>query len=157
LAEPFTYEGACHCGAIRASLRSMQPAHEIQVRACQCGFCTRHGAMTVSDAGGSAVFHIENGRLVKYQFATRSGTVLLCATCGTYAGVIVEADERIWSVANVRGLAIPEFQGARAEPVVYDGETVERRIARRKQMWTPTQVHMREIPSPHGDRHEAEP
>ena len=30
-----------------------KPAAELQVRACQCGFCTRHGAMTVSDPGGT--------------------------------------------------------------------------------------------------------
>ena len=38
---------------------------------------------------------------------------------------------------NVRGLAVPEFKERTAEPVVYDGETAEQRIARRKQKWTP--------------------
>lgn len=142
MAEVFTYAGACHCGGIRATLRLAKPAPAIQVRACQCGFCSRHGAMTVSDPEGGATFEIAEGRLAKYQFATRSGTVLLCAACGTYAGVILEADGRMWSVANVRGLAIPEFRGIAAEPVVYDGETREQRVARRKQMWTPTQVRI---------------
>ena len=41
---------------------------------------------------------------------------------------------------NVRGLAIPEFKDRTAEPVVYEGETPEARIARRKQKWTPTEI-----------------
>ena len=43
-----------------------------------------------------------------------------------YAGVILEDDGKVWSVINVRGLAIPEFKGRIAEPVVYEGETPER-------------------------------
>ena len=42
--------------------------------------------------------------------------------------------------APLGGLAIPEFAGRVAEPVVYDGETPDARIARRKQKWTPTEI-----------------
>jgi hypothetical protein len=138
--ELHTYEGACHCGAIRVSVRLTKPAGEIQVRACQCGFCTRHGAMTVSDPEGQATFEIAEGQLAPYQFATRSGTILLCRTCGVYAGMLLEDGGKAWSVANVRGLAIPAFKNAKAEPVVYDAESAEGRIARRMRMWTPTLV-----------------
>ena len=41
---------------------------------------------------------------------------------------------------GVIGLAIPELAGRVAEPVVYDGETPDARIARRKQKWTPTEI-----------------
>ena len=138
--EGHTYAGACHCGAIRATLSATKPAAELQVRACQCGFCTRHGAMTVSDQAGRATFAIERSALTKYQFGTRSGTSLLCARCGMYAGAILEDDGKVWSILNVRGLAIPEFKGRVAEPVVYEGETPEARIARRKAKWTPTEI-----------------
>ena len=57
-----------------------------------------------------------------------------------YAGVILEDGGKVWSVLNVRGLAIPEFEGRMAEPVVYDGETPDARIARRKAKWTPTEI-----------------
>lgn len=135
-----TFTGACHCGAIRGTLHATRPAAELQVRACQCGFCTRHGAMTVSDPAGNATFDIERGALAKYQFGTRTGTSLICARCGMYAGVILEEAGKVWSVLNVRGLAVPEFEGRTAEPVVYDGETPEARIARRKMKWTPTEI-----------------
>ena len=139
-AEVLQFTGACHCGAIRGTLAASKPSAELQVRACQCGFCTRHGAMTVSDPAGHATFEIERAGLVRYQFGTRSGTSLLCARCGMYAGAILEDGGRVWSVLNVRGLAVPEFKERMAEPVVYEGETPEARIARRKARWTPTEV-----------------
>ena len=134
------FGGFCHCGAIRGSLHTSKPADELQVRSCQCGFCTRHGAMTVSDPAGKATFEIDRAVLTRYQFGTRTGTSLLCARCGMYAGVILEDGGKTWSVLNVRGLAIPEFEGRAAEPVVYDSETPEQRIARRKVKWTPTEI-----------------
>ena len=66
VAEAAALAGSCHCGASR-------PAAELQARACQCSFCTRHGAMTVSDPAGRAVFDIERTALARYQFDTRTG------------------------------------------------------------------------------------
>ncbi len=106
-----TYRGTCHCGAIRGTLVATKPAAKLQVRACQCGFCTRHGAMTVSDPEGRAVFEIDRAALTRYRFETRTGTSLICGRCGMYAGVVLEDDGGVWSVINVRGLAIPEFIG----------------------------------------------
>ena len=140
MAEAFRYAGSCHCGAIRATLVASKPAEELEVRACQCSFCTRHGARTVSDPAGRVRFEIDGAALSQYLFETRTGTSLICNRCGMYAGVIVEDGDNVWSVVNVRGLAIPEFKDHAAEPKVYDGETAEQRIARRKSMWTPTQI-----------------
>jgi hypothetical protein len=140
VAEVHKYVGQCHCGAIRATLEATKLAAELQARACQCGFCTRHGAMTVSDPSGRTTFEITRAALNRYQFETRTGTSLLCARCGMYAGVILEDEGKVWSAINVRGLAIPEFKDRTAEPVVYEGETPQARILRRKQKWTPTEV-----------------
>src|SRR5262245_22182866 len=140
VAAVWTLMGACHCGAIRATLRSTKAPEALQVRACQCSFCTRHGAMTASDPAGSAIFQMQRAALTRYQFGTRTGTSLICARCGVYAGVMLEEGGETWSVLNVRGLAVAELQGRLAEPVVYDGETPQARIARRKVKWTPTEI-----------------
>jgi hypothetical protein len=143
MTERVILSGTCHCGAIRGTLAATKPAAELQVRACQCGFCTRHGAMTVSDPAGRATFEIERAALATYQFGTRTGTSLICRKCGMYVGVTLEEDGKVWSVLNVRGLAIAEFAGRSPEPVVYDGEKPEERIARRKAKWTPTEIEYR--------------
>jgi len=142
-AEQLQFTGSCHCGAIRGTLAATKPAAELQVRACQCGFCTRHGAMTVSDPSGHARLEIERSALTRYQFGTRSGTSLLCGRCGLYAGAVLEDGGKVWSILNVRGLAIPEFKDRVAEPVVYEGETPEARVTRRKAKWTPTEMMWR--------------
>jgi hypothetical protein len=138
-----TFTGSCHCGAIRGTLAAAKSAAELQLRACQCSFCTRHGAMTVSDPAGRATFEVERAALSPYQFGTRTGTSLVCGRCGMYAGVYIEEGGKVWSVLNARGLDIPEFKGRTPEPVVYDGETPEARIARRKAKWTPTEITYR--------------
>jgi hypothetical protein len=140
MAEALRYEGSCHCGAIRATLHASRPASELQVRACQCSFCTRHGAKTVSDPAGRCRFEIDGAALSWYQFETRTGMSLICNRCGMYAGVMIEDGDNVWSVLNVRGLAIVEFKDRAAEPKDYEGETAEHRIARRKATWTPTEL-----------------
>jgi hypothetical protein len=140
VAAMWTLVGTCHCGAIRATLRTAQAPEALQVRACQCSFCTRHGAMTASDPAGSAAFQMQRAALTQYQFGTRTGTSLICARCGVYAGVILHDGGKCWSVLNVRGLAVAQLQGRLAQPVVYDGETPQARIARRKTKWTPTEI-----------------
>jgi hypothetical protein len=134
--------GQCHCGAIQVTLVTGTPADALQVRACQCSFCTRHGAMTVSDPEGDATFVVREGQLQAYQFATRTGTSLICQTCGVYVGVMLKEGDDVWSVMNVRGLAVAELLNRIAEPVSYDTETTEQRIARRKAKWTPTKIQL---------------
>ena len=149
VAAMWTLTGTCHCGAIRGTLNSTKPPEALQVRACQCSFCTRHGAMTASDPQGSATFQIQRAALARYQFGTRTGTSLICVRCGIYAGVILEDGARTWSVINVRGLAVAELLGRMAEPVVYDGETPEARTARRKAKWTPTEIVWQGVAPPY--------
>jgi hypothetical protein len=140
MADTFQYEGSCHCGAIRATLYASRPASELELRACQCSFCTRHGAKTMSDPAGRCRFEIDGAALSWYRFETRTGISLICNRCGMYAGVMIEDGGSVWSVLNARGLAIAELKDRTAEPRVYDAETPEQRIARRKAMWTPTEI-----------------
>ena len=139
----FTFAGRCHCGSINVRLQLTRPAEETQARSCQCGFCTRQGTLTVSDPAGRAVIEIHAGHFSTYKFATQSATSLICGNCGVYAGVMLQEGDRIWSVANVRGLAIPDFAGRVGVPMRYEHETIEERIARRKQRWTPTEIRFR--------------
>lgn len=72
--------------------------------------------------------------------ATPTATSIICAKCGVYAGAILTDDDKSWSIANTRGLAMPEFEGRTGEHMDYEQETAEERIARRKKRWTPTVV-----------------
>jgi hypothetical protein len=132
--------GSCHCGAIRVALTLTKPPAEIEVRACRCGFCTRHGSMTVSDPAGAVVIEAKPDALGRYQFGTKTAESLLCRVCGMYIGALLTEGEHSWSIVNTRGLAMRELADRTPTPMVYEHETPEARIARRKAKWTPTVV-----------------
>ena len=142
MAAGHTYQGQCHCGAVGVSLALTQPASAIELRACQCGFCTRHGAATVSGPDGRAEIRVDSPAWHVYQFALRSAEPLVCGKCGVYVGTVLREGNQAWSVVNVRGMGIQEFDPSRAQAVHYDGETLDARIARRKSKWTPTSVQV---------------
>ena len=139
-----TYKGSCHCGAIRVQLKSATPAAKLAVRACQCGFCTRHGVISVCDPKGKATIEFDEDSLVRYQFASFTSEYIVCANCGTYVGAFLRDGKgrKGWSIANVRGLALAEFADRAPEKVEYEGEEDEARIARRKANWTPTELKL---------------
>lgn len=142
MTESYAFSGQCHCGGVRMSLQFTRQAEETQVRSCQCSFCTRHGAITISDPAGTAVIEADRSALALYKFGTMTGSSLVCARCGVYAGVIIEDAGKSWSVANARGLAIPEFKDRIGVPQHYDHETAQERLARRKVKWTPTELRL---------------
>jgi hypothetical protein len=127
--------GHCHCGSIRVVLDS--PGGELPLRACQCGFCRRHGAETTSDPRGRLHIEAAPGSVSRYQFGQRSSDFLFCAECGVYVAALTDSDIGLLGVVNVRGVALPGFEGRVAEPMVYDDETPDERLARRKARWTP--------------------
>ena len=129
--------GRCHCGAVRVILEPGRPVGELAYRACQCGFCRRHGAATTSDP--ESLLHIEAapGALNHYRFGRGISDVLLCAECGVYVASAIQDERRLLATLNVAGVQIPGFEGRTPEPVVYEEETDEQRLARRKARWTP--------------------
>jgi hypothetical protein len=143
MAGTFDYSGSCHCGAIRVTLHFSKAPADTEVRACQCGFCKRQGAATISDPTGHAVIEMDAAHAGRYQFGTATATSLVCRRCGVYAGAILEDEGLVWSIANTRGLGIAQFEGRAATPMVYEHETGQQRIDRRKQRWTPTDIHLK--------------
>lgn len=107
------------------------------MRSCQCGFCRPRGARTISDPDGSATVRAPGpASLTRYRFGLRTADYLLCADCGSYIAAM-QLDEPAIGVVNVGGLAVPEFDEHQAQPVDYSGETVERRLTRRRSYWMP--------------------
>ncbi len=82
------HSGRCHCGAIRIEFDTYEP---LTPRACQCGFCRRHGARTVSDPLGSAVL-ILDAAAIRYRFASKAADYILCGRCGVYIGAVAAID-----------------------------------------------------------------
>lgn len=129
------HTGGCHCGALRVEYETSKP---LAPRECQCSFCRKHHARSVSDPDGSATITL--GRHgVRYRFGTALGDFLICGQCGVYLGAVQEIDGRLYTVLNLTAFDDPHEVLA-GEPMNYDGETAESRTARRRARWTPAKV-----------------
>jgi hypothetical protein len=130
-------EGTCHCANIAIVLETEQDPRSLPLRACDCSFCRRHGARTTADPNGRARIGIRDRSLVSlYEFGLRTARMVVCARCGMYCAAVLRDGERAWAVQNANLFLHPAFDRP-AQPVSYEGETAEQRIARRKKLWTP--------------------
>jgi hypothetical protein len=142
------YRGSCHCGALGFVYRTALELKDWPVRACQCTFCRAHGGLTTSDPEGSLVFiEHEPAMLHRYQFGKRITDFLICRRCGAYIGAAMPAAGKGFGVVNVRALPSVFGQLPKPQPMDYDNETRDGRVARREQRWTPLEADRRE-PSP---------
>ena len=81
-AEPVTFSGACHCGAVKFSVTLTQGF--ASARRCTCSICRMRGAVAVSST--PAEFHLTEGedQLATYRFNTGTAEHHFCRTCGIY-------------------------------------------------------------------------
>jgi hypothetical protein len=130
--------GQCHCGAVKVAIEA--EADDLPLRACQCGFCRRHGAVSTSRPDARITISARPGTLTRYRFAQKLSDYLICQPCGCYVGAATQIDDAWYAILNVRGVDLPGFDDRTPEPMVYDGETPETRTARRKARWSPAAV-----------------
>lgn len=130
--------GHCHCGAIHVILEPGRPTAELPLRACQCGFCRRHGAATTSHPESRLHIEATPGSLNRYRFGRRAVEALLCEECGVYVASTLEVDGQRLATLNIAGVALAGFEDRIPEIADYNDETDEQRLARRKARWTPT-------------------
>jgi hypothetical protein len=141
-----TLAGHCHCGAIRVEFEPAGPLDQLPVRSCQCGFCRRHGARTVSDPASRLHIEAAPGSLNRYRFGRRATEALICEECGVYVASAIQTEGRTLATLNVAGVDLEGLSGRPGEPVTYDHETDEERLERRKARWSPA-VLVEALPS----------
>jgi len=137
MSEWFRLRGGCHCRALRLVFTTRTPK-ALQVRACDCSFCRKHGALSVTDPAGSARVVVRSAdALHRYRFGLGVTDFLLCRACGVYLAAWMGEGERAWLTLNANVL---DERGALSQDVAsvsWEGETAEGRVARRKEKWTP--------------------
>jgi hypothetical protein len=131
--------GVCHCGAIRVTMEASVPADQLQLRACQCGFCRRHGGLTMSDPKGQLYIEAAPGSAKRYRFAQKQSDYIFCRECGAYVGALTDTDIGVLGIVNIRGVDMGGFEDRVPEPMDYAAETVAERLTRRKAKWTPAE------------------
>jgi hypothetical protein len=133
-----TFEGECHCGAIGYVYLTAIAPESWNVRACQCSFCRAHAVRTTSDPSGSVQFTERlRGALHPYRFGQMTADFLVCRTCGVYVGASIATPQGNYGIININALQPLPAGLPDAVASVYEGETAEQRVARRRERWTP--------------------
>jgi hypothetical protein len=135
--------GGCHCANIAFEFRWEPDPAEIPARACSCSFCTKHGGVWTSYAGGSLRIRIRERSLVStYSFGTRTAVFHVCAVCGVAPVVTSLIDDHLYAVVNVNAFENVNPALLRRTPASFEGEDKDSRLARRRRNWiADVQVH----------------
>jgi hypothetical protein len=116
-AEPVTFNGACHCRAVKFTVTLTQGF--ASARRCTCSICRMRGAVAVSST--PAEFHLTQGedQLATYRFNTGTAEHHFCRTCGIYTHHKRRSNPHQLgvNVACLEGVSPFDF----AELVVFDG------------------------------------
>ena len=132
------FSGACHCGRLAIGFETATPAGQLTVRACQCGFCRRHGARTVSDPAGCMWVKAGDGiSPLIYRFGLMMTDFLLCPHCGCYVAAVMADGDNGVGIVNLRMLEDQAAFAAASVPRDYDAEDEAARLGRRRAAWTP--------------------
>ena len=132
------FEGRCHCAALGFTFQTALPVERWSVRACGCGFCRAHGALTTSDPSGRLAFHLKPGEPPqRYRFGLMTADFLLCRRCGVYVGAQIATAHGAFGIINTLALRPLPAGLPAAVNADYGAESTRERVARRAQRWTP--------------------
>ncbi|RWG91218.1 aldehyde-activating protein [Mesorhizobium sp.] len=113
----------------------------LEIRACQCPFCTRHGSRAAADPNGRLTISVEDrAKLQTYRFGLRTADYLVCRECGVYVAAIAGDGAEARAIVIVNALDDREQFSREPIPVRYDAETREQRLARRRSACMPVEI-----------------
>jgi hypothetical protein len=132
-------DGGCRCGAVRLSFAATRQIEALPLLTCSCDFCRRHRLRYSVDAGGLLHIAVRRGsRVRRYSFDGDMAVSLVCEGCGTVIGALLADDGGDLVALNVGCLAKAQAFTQPGQPLDYDAEAHEMKLARRRRDWTPT-------------------
>lgn len=135
------HTGGCHCGNIHLGFSTELDLPQIEVRACQCSFCLKHGSRAVADPDGRLIISVkDSAQLRKYQFGLRTADYLVCRECGVYVAAIAGDDDDERAIVIINALDDQKRFNQQPVPVDFDAESREQRQARRLARWMPVEM-----------------
>jgi hypothetical protein len=128
--------GQCHCGNIAYTLTWEPDPTEIPARACDCSFCTKHGAIWTSKPDGDLRVMIRDVDAVKrYAFGTCTADFHICTECGGVPLVTCVVEERVYAVVNVNTLDNVDTSLLQHRSATFSEEDVASKLSRRQANW----------------------
>lgn len=128
--------GQCHCGNIAYTLDWEPDPTEIPARACDCSFCTKHGAVWTSVPGGDLRVTVHRPELLhRYAFGTGTADFHICRECGGVPLVTCAVDGHVYAVVNVNTFDNLDPNLLQHRPASFSEEDVSSKLARRQTNW----------------------
>jgi hypothetical protein len=132
-----TVTGGCYCGNVLLKIRLTRAPASYNPRACDCGFCRKHGAAYISDALGSMEVEIgASGDRGSYRQGSEAADCLFCRRCGVLIGVTCEMDGRSYGAVNVKSLS-PATPFGPEQPVSPKQLSAPDKLQRWRDLWFP--------------------
>ena len=98
-------KGGCHCGNISFEMEVTWEPSSFQPRACDCDFCTKHGAAYLSDNNVKVNLLVKNkSELAKYRQGSEIADFLICKICGVLVAVCFEKQNQIIAAVNYKAV-----------------------------------------------------
>jgi hypothetical protein len=82
MTEPCDIKASCHCGAV--TLTATLPFGLSDIGRCNCSFCARRQAASVTATAASVVITQGADNLSLYSWGTHTAQHYFCKTCGIY-------------------------------------------------------------------------
>jgi hypothetical protein len=118
-----TFEGGCHCGAVRFRVTVEDDASIID---CNCSICTKKGIIHFIVPQDRFALLQGEAALAVYAFATGTAKHMFCTTCGIHPFYRPRSHPGSWDV-NVRCLDDPGV-ASRFVVTPFDGRNWEEHI-----------------------------
>jgi len=132
----FELKGGCHCGNVHINFQLSRHPGSYNPRACDCGFCLKHGAAYVSDPAGTLRIEARDSqKLGRYRQGSGTAECLLCTNCGVLVGVAYQENGRTLATVNYRAVEGARFGN---EVTVSPKKLgVAEKVTRWKELWFP--------------------
>lgn len=81
-----TYEGSCHCGKVKFSMKLSPPVEDGLVTSCNCSICGINGYLMVYPLESNITWHSGFDSMTTYTFGKEKIAHTFCSICGTSIG-----------------------------------------------------------------------
>jgi hypothetical protein len=136
--------GKCHCGNIAFVLDWPGDVPDVVARECGCSFCVKHGGAWTSNRDAKLSVTLRRpGVVSRYVFGTETATFYVCIRCGAVPIVTSDIENHVYAVVNINTFENFDSLHLSRQPVSFDGEQQQSRLARRQRNWI-AEVHISE-------------
>ncbi|KIW99923.1 uncharacterized protein Z518_10851 [Rhinocladiella mackenziei CBS 650.93] len=110
-----TYEGGCHCGKVKFTVKLSPPVEDGPVTSCNCSICHINGYLMVYPLESNITWISGFNDLTTYTFGKERIAHSFCSICGTSIGGKSTdpnffADNRAVNVRTLKGIDIDDLK-----------------------------------------------